>query len=311
MWGGQYEDLVGQTANFAGEAMGFTVCADSEQACDEAMKLAKIEWEVLPFYYDGEKAIASDATILEPDVDPDTNLRATLNGGFEGNEIIGDVEAGFAASDKVIEFKWSEEEESPAAAEALSCVAVFKGDYLELWVHNQDPMRTQPVIAQYFSNFVKIQIHSLYQGAQFGFANWLNYYKIYPISACILAEKLQKPVKYIFEQSYWQNRGYEQGVHYFKIGCKNDGTILACQDDAVVAVTEFNAKMVHGTSIKNYKGTSLVPYFNRPACVCFRHGMRSCGMMNMIFAKVAGELGLDPTEVAVKMKGPRARAWTL
>ena len=302
-WGGQYEDLLGQTANFAGESMGFAVCADSEQICDEAMKLAEIDWDVMPFYYDGEAALAPDATIIEPEVNPDTNLRAELHGMFGNVEITGDVEEGFAASDKVVEFKWSEEECTPAGVEALSAVAIFRGEYLEIWTHNQDPMRNQPVLARYFGHYHKIQIHSLYQGAQFGFANWLNYYNLFPIVAAILAEKTEKPVKYLFDQSYYQNRSYEQGTHYFKIGFKNDGTILACQDDAYVAVTEFEAKMMHGTSIPNFKGTSYVPYFNRPACVCFRHGMRSAGAMNVIFARVAGVLGMDPTEVAMKNDG--------
>jgi xanthine dehydrogenase molybdenum-binding subunit len=212
---------------------------------------------------------------------------------------MGDVEAGFAESDKVVEFKWSEEEETPAGVEALSAIAVFKGDYLELWVHNQDPLRTQPEMVKYWGPYHKISIHSLYQGAQFGFANWLSYYKQFPIVAAILAEKTNKPVKYLYDGSYWQHRSYEQGVHYFKIGFNNDGTIVACQDDAYVPVTEFNAKMMHGTKIKNYQGTSYVPYFNRPACVCFRHGMRSCGMWNMIYARVAAETGIDPTEVAL------------
>jgi xanthine dehydrogenase molybdenum-binding subunit len=305
MWGGQYEDLIGKTANFAGEMMGFAVCADTEQICNEAIKLAVIDWDVLPFEYDGEKAIASGAPILEPDVNPDTNLRATLNGGFEGNEIIGDVEAGFAASDKVVEFKWSEEETNSSSPEAQVCVANFRGEYLEVWAHNQIPMRTQMGLARYFGSHIKIQLHSLYHGAQFGMANWLNAYRNFPIPCCIMAEKTRRPVKFLFNQGAFQHRSYEQGVHYMKVGFKNDGTIMACQDDAVVPVTEFNAKMVKGTSIQNYKGTSKLPYFNRPACVCYRHGMRSCGMMNMYYAKVAGVLGMDPAEVAIKNDGAK------
>jgi CO/xanthine dehydrogenase Mo-binding subunit len=303
MWGGQYEDLLGDTANFGGEMMGFAVCADSEEICDEAMKLAQIEWDILPFEYDGEKALAEGATVLEPDVDPDTNLRATLNGGFEGNEIIGDVEAAYAVSDKVIEFKWSEEECNSQCPEPLVAVANFRGDYLEVWAHNQIPMRTQQWLARYFGGHLKVNLHSLYHGGQFGMANWINGFRFFPLIACILAKKTQRPVRFINNYGATQHRSYEQGTHYMKVGCMNDGTITACQDDAIVAVTEFNAKMIKGTSVENYKGTSLLPYFNRPACVCYRHGMRSCGMMNTIYAHVAGELGLDPTVVAYKNDG--------
>lgn len=303
MWGAQYEDLLGQTANFAGEMMGFAVCADTEQICDEAMKLAKIEWDVLPFYIDAEEAAAPGATILEPDVDPETNVRLIGNGGFEGNEIIGDVEQGFEESDNVVEFKWSEIETNHAGAEALSCTAVCRGEFTELWVHNQVPMRTQMELARYFGSYVKLHVHCMYQGAQFGMANWLNFYKIFPIVSVVLAKKTRKPVQLLYDDSYWQHRGYEQGVYYMKVGFNDDGTIIACQNDSIPAISEFNAKMVKGTSVKHYKGTNIVPYFNRPACVCYRHGMRSCGMWNMIYGHVAAELGMDPTEVAIKNDG--------
>ena len=303
-WGQQYEDLVGQGCNFAGEPMGFVVVADTEQICDEALRLAEIEWDVLPFYFDGEEALAPGATILEPDVNPDTNLRATLSGGFGGGEIVGDVEAGFAESDKVIEFSYSEEECSPSGAEPLSCTAVWRGEYLEVWAHNQVPMRTQMQLARYFAPHTKIHLHSMYHGGQFGFANWIAGYKNFPMIACLCAKYTGKPVKHVQgADSYYFYRSYEQGKHYFKIGFKNDGTILACQDEAYVAVTEFGAKMMPGTSIPNYHGVTYAPYFNRPPNVCYRHGMRACGMMNMIYGKVAAELGMDPTELAEKNDG--------
>jgi len=296
-WGAQYEDLLGQKARFAGEAMGFAVCADSEHICDEALRLAKIEWEVLPFYIDAEEAIAPGAIILEPEVNPDTNLRLDASGGF-GPDIMGDVEVGFAESDKIIEFEWSEQEETPAGVEALSAVAVWRSEYLDIWIHNQDPLRNQPELARWFGKYHKIRIHSLYQGAQFGFANWLGYYNMFPIVAGILAQKTGKPVKYMYDQSYWHTRSYEQGVYRIKVGFKNDGTIMACQNESIPAISEFSTKMMQGTKIQHFHGWNKVPYFNRPACVCFRHGMRDCGLMNMIFAKVAGELDMDPTELA-------------
>ncbi len=303
-WGQQYEDLVGQTANFAGEPMGFVVVADSENICDEALRLAKIEWDVLPFYIDGEEALKPGATILEPEVDAETNLRAVLNGGFGASEIVGDVEAGFAEADNVIEFDYSEEECSPAGAEPLSCTAVWRGDYLEIWAHNQVPMRTHMQLAQYFAPHTKIHLHSMYHGAQFGFANWIAGYKNFPMIATLCARYTGKPVKHIQgADSYFFYRSYEQGKHYFKIGFNDDGEILACKNVSYVAVTEFGPKMMKGTSIKNYHGTTYAPYFNRPPNVCYRHGMRACGMMNMIFGKVAAELGMDPTELAKKNDG--------
>jgi CO/xanthine dehydrogenase Mo-binding subunit len=48
----QTQQLLAQEVNWAGEPAGFAVCADTPSICDEALKLAKIEWEILPFEID-------------------------------------------------------------------------------------------------------------------------------------------------------------------------------------------------------------------------------------------------------------------
>ncbi len=303
-WGAQYDDLLGQEGFFEGNRMGFAVVADTENICDEALRLAVIEWDVLPFYVDPEAAIEPGATILEPDVNPDTNIRIdTREGG--SRDVMGDVQAGFDASDKVIEWVWSEEEETPAAAEPGVAVAVWRGEYLDLYAHNQVPLTTTETINRYFGGALKINVHSLYQGGQFGFANWIfpGGYKTFTMLAAICAQKTGRPVKFLFDQMYWHNRSYENGVYYLKCGFNMDGTINACEQLVISAAPEFNAKMMHGTKIPNFNGMHLCPHFNRAGNVCYRHGMRSCALMNNFFAKVAVETGLDPTEIALLNDG--------
>jgi hypothetical protein len=88
-------------------------------------------------------------------------------------------------------------------------------------------------LARYFGSYVKLHVHCMYQGAQFGMANWLNFYKIFPIVSVVLAKKTRKPVQLLYDDSYWQHRGYEQGVYYMKVGFNDDGTIIACQNDSI------------------------------------------------------------------------------
>jgi xanthine dehydrogenase molybdenum-binding subunit len=302
-WGGQLEQILAQEVNWAGEPAGFAVCADTEQICDEAMKLAKFEWEILPFEIDPVKAIADNATILQPDVDPKTNVRYDGGTFSDGLEVHGDVEKGFAESDKVVEFSFSEQESTPAATEALSCVAVFRGDYLEAWVHNQVPMRSQRTLGNYFGNHIKVHVHCPYHGAQFGFEIWINYSKWYQLIPCIFAQRTKKPVKHVYDESYFHAGCYSHGTHNIKIGFNMDGTINAISDNSIRADAEINAKLWKGTSIKNTLGNTKIPYINRPAVVCFRHGVRSCGIWNQIFFRVSGETGLDPHIVAKKNDG--------
>ncbi len=299
----QTEQLLAQEANWAGEPTGFAVCADTPGICDEALKLAKIEWEILPFEIDPEKAVTPDAVILQPDVYPNTNIRYSGSHLFEGYEVHGDVEKGFAESDQVVEFRWSEDETTVAGVEALSSVAVFRGEHLEVWAHNQIPMRTQTLLSRYFGNHLKVHVHSPYQGAQFGFENWIVYNSWFPILACIFAQRTRKPVKHLYDESYFHAGGYEHGVHNIKVGFRNDGTIMAVEDKSVRASAEVHGKLWEGTSIPNLFGYTEIPYINRPASICYRHGMRACGLWNNVFFRVAAETGLDPHVVALKNDG--------
>jgi len=302
------QQLLAEEVNWAGEPAGFAVCADTPGICDEALKLTKIEWEILPFELDPEKAVAPNAVILQPDADSKTNVRHSGSQLFEGYAVMGDVEKGFAESDKIVEFRWSEEETTVAGVEALSSVAVFRGEYLEVWAHNQIPLRTQRQLSQYFGNHLKIHVHSLYHGAQFGYENWIAYYTWFPILACIFAQRTKKPVKHLYDESYFHAGGYEHGAHNIRVGFKNDGTIMAVQDKSVRASAEVNAKLWEGTSIPNLFGSTDIPYINRPAAICYRHGMRACGLWNVVFFRVAAETGLDPHVVAMKNDGCRGHS---
>jgi CO/xanthine dehydrogenase Mo-binding subunit len=313
-WGGQREQLLSESGevNWMGEPCCLAVCADTEQICDEALKLAKVVWQELPFEVEPVKACDPNATILQPEVDPKTNVRYNGSTFSDGLETQGDVEKGFAASDKVVEFSWSEQETTTAATEALSAVSVWRGEFLEMWVHNQTPMRTITTIRNYFGgNHLKINLHCPYHGAQFGGENWLNYFKWFPIISAIFAQRTKKAVKHIYDESYFRWGGYEHGTHNIKVGFNKDGTINAIQDKSFRADAEINAKLWKGTRIPNTLGVTQIPYINRPAVVCYRHGMRSCGLWNMIFFRVAAETGLDPHVVATKNDGAHGHdpAW--
>ncbi len=53
---------------------------------------------------------------------------------------IGDVEKGFAEADKIIEYEIKRAVNSPAGVEAMVCIAQWRGDFLDLWLHHQHDM---------------------------------------------------------------------------------------------------------------------------------------------------------------------------
>ena len=129
------DSILPDTADFYGVRVGAMVVAESEEICDQALKLIGegIEWEQLPFILDPEEAAQPDAPLMHPELNPKSNVWkdiVILN--------MGDVEKGFASSDHVIEFYENKRDDDVWAGVEPGCmVARWKGEELEFWYHGQ------------------------------------------------------------------------------------------------------------------------------------------------------------------------------
>jgi xanthine dehydrogenase molybdenum-binding subunit len=166
--------------------VGPVVIAETEQICDEAIRLIEIEWEELPFILDPEAALASGATILRPDKNPDNNIE------LEVTTDVGSVEAGFAEADNIIEFTINHKDENSFPdVEGAACVAEFRGDYLYLWGHSQHPqeMFYAPVrLLKLGLKSNQIYYEEPYQGGIFGGPTFIQHHTI----NCLLATTAAK-----------------------------------------------------------------------------------------------------------------------
>ena len=74
------------------------VVAESEDLCDEALRLIKVDWDVKPHILDPRDGIKPDA--------PVHTLASECQGQRRGGrqQIEGDIEAGFKQADQIIEF---------------------------------------------------------------------------------------------------------------------------------------------------------------------------------------------------------------
>ena len=104
---------------------------------------------------------------------------------------IGNVEKGFKEADKIIEYSIHRAMNSPAGVEAMACVAQWRGDYLDLWVHHQANPQSNLSSAgddghaaasaaacsslSSFTHWSKITVTFPYQGSWFGGLAWLAY----------------------------------------------------------------------------------------------------------------------------------------
>ncbi len=307
-----------RSGDFFQHPMGVAVVADTEEICDRALRLMEIEWEELPFVLDMEESVKPDAVQAMPEVRRTNATAKGPNTVLTDDVVFGDPEKGFAEADRIIEYKISREMNSPAGVEPAVCVAQWRGDFLDLWIHHQDipqwflvsPNDTREKTVPPLAEWSKITVTMPYQGSMFGGFSWLAYSCCFTRLAVILARRAEgKPVKLLYDESNHYCLGDDAGTYTCKVGAKKDGTITAYHWHMAGARNPGIEKTYEGTQIPNIRGTQQWGLVNKGHLMCIRHGGHCCIPHNVMFDRVAAEFGLDPTDIALKNDGCRGHGW--
>ncbi len=306
------------TSEFCHHPMGVVVVADSEEICDRALRLIKVEWEERPFILDMEDSLKPDAPKVMPEVKFMHPAAREPNTVLTDRAEIGNVEEGFAEADKIMEYTITRARNTTAGVEPMVCVAQWRGDFLDIWVHHQDlPLnvlttpnnvreKAQPPVAEWN----KITVTMPYQGSWFGGISWLSYSYSFIRLAAILAKRADgKPVKLLYDESGYYCGGDDCGTYKCKVGAKKDGTITALHWHMLGIRNPAIEKTYESTKIPNILGTQEWALINKGHSMCIRHGAHCCVPQNVMFDRVSAEMGLDPTEVALKNDGCKGHDW--
>ena len=300
------EPVLPTVAHFQGQEVGAMVAADSEEIAEQALKMIDVEWEERPFVLDPEEALLPGAPLADPESYPDSNLY------YEAVEEHGDVEKGFAEADKIIEFKFRQGLNTWVGPERPCGVFRWNGEYPEVWVKQQRPHICKRAIASWFGGIPmnKIQIHCLYQGASFGGWSQMPWNMGGHYCAAVMAKRTGRPVKWVFNRREdFYGGEMDEGVYYFKVGAKRDGTITAVKGRAVftnqtLPLFGFVRHFHENTKIPNIYGKTEAVRVNKGPTVPTRCEQNSnCHSLTLVFNHVADALGLDPVEVALKNDG--------
>jgi xanthine dehydrogenase molybdenum-binding subunit len=302
------EPVLPKVAHFQGQEVGAIVAADSEEIAERALKMIDVEWEERPFVLDPEEALQPGAPLADPESYPDGNLYSQVLDVEEH----GDVEKGFAEANKIIEFKFRQSLNTWVGPERPCGVFKWNGEYPEVWVKQQRPHVCKRAIASWFGGIPmnKIQIHCLYQGASFGGWSQMSWNMGGHYCAAVLAKRTGRPVKWVFNRREdFYGGEMDEGVYYFKVGAKLDGTITAVKGRAVVVnqvmpVFGFVRHFHENTKIPNIYGKTEAVKVNKGPTVPTRCEQNSnCHSLTLVFNHVADAVGLDPVEVALKNDG--------
>ena len=134
LWGAFRKDqpvLAIDKVRYVGEEVAAVAATDPETAF-EALDLIEVEWEELPAVLSIDEALSDGAPLVHD--------QAPGNITYHFNLERGDVEAGFARSDVIVEGTWQSERQWHAAIETIGSVAEWDASgRLTLWLNTQTP----------------------------------------------------------------------------------------------------------------------------------------------------------------------------
>ena len=300
---GGEEDILAGYAYFQGQQMGAVVAAETEDIADQALKLIQIEWEERPFVLDPEEGLKPDAPLARPEWRPESNFLQLF---FQPTNVFsfGDVEKGLQEAEKVITFKAGRRYHGCSDAEPVSGITRWEGECAELWLHQQHPYEHKWMMNQWFGiPMSQVKINAPYNGAMFGGWNWIDYSMVPQYISALLAKRLRRPVKWLFDRKDDFTFGSLDAMKSeFTVGFKMDGTITAVKIKSFFENLSFEPGLhfAENTKISNVESETNVCQVNKGPTMAIRcEQLPPAFALIHVFNHVAAELGMDPTDLAL------------
>ncbi len=218
-------------ALYEGHAVA-AVAATSPAIAEEALDLIEVEYEVLPHVMDVEAAMAPDAPVVDEEIftsgvepRPTTPSNVAKMVRFAK----GDVEAGFAEADVVVEQRYTTKPVHQGYIEPHAClVSVASDGQATIWSSSQGQFMVRAYTARICgADIASIRAIPAEIGGGFG-GKTIIYLE--PV-AYMLSKKSGRPVKIVMSrEDVFRATGPTSGaVVEVKLGAKRDGKIVAAQ----------------------------------------------------------------------------------
>jgi CO/xanthine dehydrogenase Mo-binding subunit len=222
----------------------------------------------------------------------------------------GDVNAGFAEADVVVDWSFDTKPMHQGYIEPQSCVASYSDDgQVDLWCCTQAPFVYRDRLTQILkidSSKIKIQQSEL--GG--GFGGKTTFYAE-PV-AIVLARKAKRPVKMTLTRvEVMKGTGPVSGTHSrIKMGCKKDGTIVAADSELIFQTGPYTGSafvnapqaMLTRYDIQNVKTVAYEVVSNRPKVSSFRAPCVPQIVFGVegVINEMAKKVGMDPIDFRLK-----------
>lgn len=161
------------------------VAADTLEIAEEALEKIEVEYSLLPFVLDAEAAVQPRAPLVRGG---GTNVAGRTPIFLER----GDVAAGMAQADLVVEGTYRTQATSPLSLEPRYCLARWEGGRLTVWKSSRNVYGDRSRLAKVFGLPPEsVRVIGLYMGAGFGSKDETRLAAI----TALLAQKAGRPVR--------------------------------------------------------------------------------------------------------------------
>ncbi len=297
--------VLSNQADREGDEVGVMVAAESEELCDAALKLIKIEWEVLPHILDPRDAVKPDAPALHPNVKP--NNVDLVNNWEEGN-----VEAGFKQSAHVIEFDYYGALTTTFHSMPLTITSKweqgpFDSDGPVLYTPPLYRDKGLPVARDAFKlPWDKVRPITLYVGSSYCDSDPRRASRLAPL----LAKRTGRPVRLAYTRREVFDVAGSNVYSHVQVGFNDDGLIIAahgktlagCGVESDIERNSSDITCFRMTKAAHIKNETTYVWTNTVRGAYLRSGPfpTASDVLAITLYRIADQLGMDPTDLLLK-----------
>ena len=289
------------TVNHVGDPVA-VVLGEDRYAVVDATEDVLVEYDPLPVITDPERALEGPPFVHE---------ELATNKVHEWSLPGGDVEAGFAEADVIVERRVVNHRTAGAPIEPRGVLADYRAGELTLWSATQVPHFVR-LFLSILLGISEEKVRVIAPDVGGGFGSKLQVYGE-EVLACWCSRKLERPIKWIetrTENMAAAHQGRDQ-IATVRMGAKRDGTITAWHVKILADFGAYNmlltplipslgAFVMGGCyAIPNVRTDIVGVFTNKAPTDAIRGAGRpeATHMIEVTLDQLAAELGIDPLEI--------------
>ena len=309
------ELVIARVARHVGDVVA-AVAAPTPEAAREAAALVEVRYEELPAVFDPVDAVSPGAPLLHPSGAESAGETVSIGvRPLAGTNVChrfrlshGDIAAGFAAADVVVQQAFRTPSAAHAPMEPHAAIAEWCDGRLSVWTGTQTPFNLRADLAVAFGlDEQRVRIVAIPMGGSFGAKTFTRHEA--PLAA--LARKAGRPVKVVLDRTEeFVTLNRHPSVIRVRIAARRDGTLVAKELDCWVdtgayadcgpgVATKLGYAGIGPYRIPHVRVDALAIYTNLPPNGAFR----GYGAMQSIWASertmdvLADRLGMSPLQL--------------